>query len=219
MHVNWMTLSVLPALALLGQLAASEEPAEPQATVRLLNPTAWQGPTAVEVPVGRIAAPNVIDWSRTQLISNGRILPFAIREGRAHWKAELRSPGTRPRSEDLLVFTCDVPPGKWVQVDVISGTSEAVPAVQRGDGRLTIDYPAGRTVFDEGTGSLLSWEACGTSLLSAPFTVAPCRLAEDGYQLSKGPLDAGTPRRRLACGRSARWHSRPAASLCRPVPH
>jgi hypothetical protein len=185
-----MTLSILPTLALLVQLAAPEGLAEPQATLRLFNPTAWQGPTAVEVPVGRIAAPRVIDWSRTQLISNGQVLPFALREGRAHWKAELQSPGAQLRSEDLLVFTCDVPPGKWVQVDVISGTSEAMPVVQRDDGRMTIDYPGGRAVIDERTGSLLSWEACGTTLLSAPFTVTPCRLAEDGYQLD-GPFGCG----------------------------
>ena len=76
-----MTLSILPTLALIVQLAVPEGLAEPQATLRLFNPTAWQGPTAVEVPVVCIAAPRVIDWSRTQLISNGQALPFAIREG------------------------------------------------------------------------------------------------------------------------------------------
>ncbi len=185
-----MTRSIWPTLAFLLQLGLSEAYAEPLAALRLFNPTAWQGPTAVEVPVGSIAAPTVIDWSKTQLICDGRILPFAIREGRAHWKSELKSPGPQPRSEDLLVFTCDVPPGKWAQVDVISGTPEETPVVDRKDGRMSIESPGGRVVIDERTGCLLSWEACGTPLLSAPFTVTPCRLSEDGYQL-KGPFGCG----------------------------
>ena len=185
-----MTLTMLSSLALLLQVTATQRLAEPQATLRLYNPTQWNGPTVVEVQVGRIAAPRVIDWSHTRLISNGHILPFALREGRAHWKARLELPGTQPRAEDLLVLSCDVPPGEWVQVDVVPGTSEATPAVQRDDGRITIDYPGGRAVVDERTGSLLSWEACGAMLLSAPFTVMPCRLAEDGYQLA-GPFGCG----------------------------
>ena len=185
-----MTLSFLPTLALLVQIAAPKGLAEPQATVRLFNPTVWRGPAVVEVPVGRIAAPGIIDWSNTRLISHGQVLPFALREGRAHWKARLESPDAQLRAEDLLVFSCDVPPGEWVQVDISPGSLETISAVQRDNGRITINYPGGSAVVDERTGSLLSWEAGGTSLLSAPFTVTPYRLADDGYQL-EGPFGCG----------------------------
>ncbi|NLX54906.1 MAG: hypothetical protein GXY58_07325 [Planctomycetaceae bacterium] len=185
-----MIPTILSALALLMQVAATEPMPEPRATLRLFNPTEWSGPTTVEVPVGRIAAPHVIDWGQTRLISNGCVVPFALREGCAHWKASLEAPGTQPRSEDLLVFSCEVPPGQWVQVDVVPGTPDATSAVKRDQGRIIIDYPAGRAVIDEPSGSLLSWEAGGASLLSAPFLVTPYQLAEDGYQL-EGPFGCG----------------------------
>ena len=184
-----MTHTIVPTLTLLLYMTAAEGVQEPQATLRLFNPTAWEDPTVVEVPVGRLAAPGIIDWSKARLICDGKELPFAIREGRPHWKARLESPGVHPRAEDLLVFASAVPPGAWIQVDVAAGTPETRPAVNRADGRIAIDYPACSTVIDEGTGSLLSWEAFETRLLSGPFTVTPYRL-EDGYQLA-GPFAVG----------------------------
>ena len=99
-----MTHTTVPTLALLLYVAAAEGVQEPQATLRLFNPTAWEDPTVVEVPVGCVAAPGIIDWSKTRLICNGQNLPFAIREGRPHWQARLESPGVQPRSEDVIVF-------------------------------------------------------------------------------------------------------------------
>ena len=56
--------------------------------------------------------------------------------------------------------------------------------------RMTIDYPGGLRGYRRVDRFPSSWEACGMLLLSAPFTVTPCRLAEDGYQLG-GPFGCG----------------------------
>ena len=99
--------------------------AEPVARIELYNPTGWDGATVVEVPVGRVAAPGLIPWDQVRLVVDGREVPFAIREGRPHWKADLIAPIREPRAEDLLVFACAVPPGEWVTVGVVPGAGGA----------------------------------------------------------------------------------------------
>ena len=61
---------------------------------------------------------------------NGAEIPFFIREGRAHWQAKLRPPAVPPRAEDLLVFWCTVPPGKWLRVE--RGAGNAMDRVRGG---------------------------------------------------------------------------------------
>ena len=72
----------------------------PFAHIRLYNPTAWELSTAIEVPVGHLATPDSIDWSQIRLVDeHGVEVPFAIREGRPHWKATLTAPTTKPRGK------------------------------------------------------------------------------------------------------------------------
>ncbi|MCC6489935.1 MAG: beta-galactosidase [Candidatus Hydrogenedentes bacterium] len=138
--------------------------------VTLYNPTPWQGPALAEVPTGRIAAPGLIDWENVRLLVDGREAPFLIREGRAHWQAQLRSPALPPRAEDLLVFWCAVPPGSWARVDVVSGAPSSSAAIERTDSALKVNYEHVQAVLDASTGMLTSLHIYGTPLLSEPMS-------------------------------------------------
>ena len=120
-----MPAFLLAILALAGPAGAAPGPTAPSAvlaSIRLHNPTAWARPVPIEVPVGKLAAPGRIDWSRVRLVTgDGKDVPFALREGRPHWKARLTAPVTAPRAEDLLVFSCPVPPGRWARLDLVDG--------------------------------------------------------------------------------------------------
>ncbi len=185
-----MQTTIAALFVLLAQVVAHPSQAESPAKIRLFNSTAWSGAVTVEVPVGRIAAPGVVDWSRVQLSCRGRELPFSIREGTAHWKALLNVTASSPRAEDVLVFDCDVPPGEWTEVEVASGVPETLTIAKRDSGRITLEYSNVRAVIDEETGCLVTWELNGASLLASPFAVTPYRLAGDGYEM-KGPFACG----------------------------
>ena len=81
---------LFPAIALAATLCAASSASEPVATIALYNPTGYRGPIMAEVPTGSIAAPGLIDWARTRLMAGDEEIPFAIREGRAHWRARLK---------------------------------------------------------------------------------------------------------------------------------
>jgi hypothetical protein len=181
---------LLTQVLLLAQVVASPSLAESPARIRLFNPTTWSGPVTVEVSVGRIAAPGVIDWSQVQLTCRGRTVPFAFRSGVAHWKGDVSAVPSPPRAEDVLVFDCDVPPGEWVQLEFVSAASARTTFGKREEGYITLEYAGVRAVIDEGTGCLVAWELNGSALLGAPFSVTPYRLAGDGYIL-KGPFACG----------------------------
>ena len=175
---------LLPALALTMSVCASSAADGPIATISLFNPTLWQGPALVEAPTGRVATPGLVDWTNVRLIAAGEAIPFAIREGRAHWRARFATPSAAPRAEDLLVFWRSVPPGQWVHVDVVAGTPEDGAAVERNNGLLRVRYETVEAVLDERTGLLAELSAHGEQILAAPMK-ATCRLiGEAGYDIS-----------------------------------
>ncbi len=178
---------LLPTLALTAHLCAVPAPL---GGIALFNPTEWRGSALVEVPTGRIAAPGLIDWAKVRLVVEGKEIPFFLREGRAHWRARLTPPATPPRAEDLLVFWCSVPPGKWVRVDVMPGGAAAAPAVTQTGTAIDIDYANLHATIDPKTGMLTRLRAYGTDLLAAPMKAAFNRVAEDSFRID-GPIGAG----------------------------
>ncbi len=107
---------MLTVLGLLTESAFSASNTNPEtglASLRAYNPTAWDGPVVLEIPIGRIASPGILDWENVRLVRDGREIPFAIREGTPHWKANLVAPVKEPRAEDLLVFSTVLPPATW----------------------------------------------------------------------------------------------------------
>ena len=178
--VAWGVMLVMAAAANAGPLAR----------IRLYNPTDWDGPTPVEVPVGRLASPGLIRWDRVSLVLGEREVPFAIREGRPHWKAALRAPGRDPRAEDLLVFSCAVPPRAWVTVDVVSGEPHRRSALRRDADSLIVSYPGLRVTVDAASGLLAGVDALGMRVLQGPMKAQVYRLgAANGKQ--REPV--GTP--------------------------
>ncbi len=165
-------------------LVLAAQPGDGLPAIRLFNPTAWEGPALVEVPTGRIAAPGLIDWSNVHLTCAGKRVAFAIREGRAHWKARLIAPVESPQAEDLIVFSYAVPPGEWVRVDVVNGSPDETSALKRETGRCVVTYADTTAVIDEKTGLLLELTVRGESVLAGPLGIAPHRLAGDGYAFS-----------------------------------
>lgn len=181
----------LSVLTLLSQFLNTATAEQPVASISLHNPTQWDGPALVEIPTGRIGSPGSIDWDRVHLEYEGKEVPFAIREGCAHWKAALTAPVLDVRAEDLLVFSVAVPAGTWKHVNIVSGgTQPAANPVQERNGRVTVTYPGLRAAIDSASGALQELEAYGESLIAAPFSVTPFRLAESGHEL-KGPYGPG----------------------------
>ncbi len=139
------------------------------AAVRLFNPTQWSGATVVEMPVGNLGAGTVIDWRGVRLRMGGKEIAFAIREGRPHWRASLTTP-TQPRTEDLLVFSCTVPPGKQALVEVVAGVQASSRALRRREGRLEVSYPGFTASVDAATGMLRSVRVAGVQALARPMS-------------------------------------------------
>jgi hypothetical protein len=151
------------------------------ATIRLYNPTQWTYQTFVEVPAGQLAAPGLIDWRKVRLVCDGRDVSFSLREGRAHWRASL-VPVTDPRAEDLVVFTINVPPGTWSQVDVVSGQRNEKSALTRADGQLVVSYPNLKVVINQLTAMLVQVKAFSAELLATPMSA-------DGFQVEEGVIE------------------------------
>ena len=172
-YVVWMALSLGVSVpnGFPGEAPTSRHAS--LASIRLHNPTGWEGATCVEVPTGSLATPGLIDWTRVRLVADdGRDVPYAIREGRPHWRARLATPVVGPRAEDLLVFDCPVRPGGWVRLDVEPGTPATGSAIGDDKGRLVVSYPGLRATVDPTTAMLVSVEAAGEPLLLAPLSVA-----------------------------------------------
>jgi hypothetical protein len=161
-------------------LAVSFVAAEP--SIRLYNPTEFASPALVEIPIGRIASPGLIDWSTHRLERNGEVLPHAIREGRAHWKSTLAAPVTVPRAEDLLVFWCAVPPGEWVELKVVPKAPDNKPALEHTAGVFVVIYPGLGAVIDEASGMLTSLTLGGESILGGHMTATATTLPADPFQ-------------------------------------
>lgn len=160
------------------------------AKINLYNSTNWSGPTTVEIPVGKIAAPGLINWQEINLIYGNKKLPFAIREGKAHWKAQLKTPILSPRAEDILVFSCEAAPKKWTHIDIVSGDADMTSAVSREKNSITISYSNLKAVIDANTASLQQLIVLGESVLASPLSIVPHKLADKGYEYS-GSLASG----------------------------
>jgi hypothetical protein len=158
--------------------AATKSPA----AIRLYNPTPCTDAGLVEIPVGSLATPGSIDWSRVRLMQDGREVPFTIREGQSHWKANFIAPVVHPRAEDLLVFSCAVPPSTWTKLEVVPG-----PAAAATVRRFRVSYPNLRAVIDEATGQLIELTAYEQSLLAEPMAI-DCFKLQDGKPADRQPL-------------------------------
>jgi hypothetical protein len=173
----------------------------PLAVVSLYNPTQWDGTLPVEVPTGRIASPGQIDWTNVHLQADGENISFALREGRAHWKATLESPAKGLRADDLLVFSCAVPPDTWHRIEIRTGSVPSPSALTRDENRVTVAYPSSSATFDPSTGALLAFNVPGEPLLKAPFLPVMHRLGvkryaftgafASGYQTPSIDMDLG----------------------------
>ena len=173
---------------------AGETPPAVLASIRLYNPTSWEGPTVVEVPVGRLAVPGWIDWGQVRLVADGgREVPFALREGCPHWKARLAAPVAAPRAEDLLVFSCPAPRDAWARLDLVSGPPREQSALSEEADRLVVFYPGLRATIQRATGMLAQVEAFGEPLLDRPLAIAFQKTAKDGARRQA----LGPPRVRL----------------------
>ena len=166
------------------------ESAIPLASIQLYNQTSWTGQTSVEIPIGHLAAPGLIDWTNVRLEQNGVNVPFSIREGRVHWKADLKAPITKPRAEDLLVFPVAIPKGEWIRVDVILGKPSAQSAqngMKHEAGSIVVSYPNLKVTVNEESGMLTGLESSGVSLIDGPLGV-------DFYTVSSGTIErSGEP--------------------------
>lgn len=191
--------NTIPALALMLGATCSigaaardpRAPAAPLSQLRLYNPTGWGGAVPVEVPTGRLAAPGLVDWDHVRLMLAGREVPFAIREGRPHWKAELRAPAANPRAEDLLVFSCPVPPGEWAALDIVPGDPSRSPALQREGDVFHVTYRHLKAAVDARTGLLTSLTIGGEAALIAPMIARCfCLTGADGKQREELPAPA-----------------------------
>lgn len=208
-------MTVLTLLAGTLVAAAPARGAAPIASLRLFNPTRWSGPTVVEVPVGSLATPGLVDWGRLRLVAAGRDVPFAIREGRRHAVAALVAPVRDPRAEDLLVFSCAVAPGRWLRLDVVPGSPPAGSALRRRGGALIVSYPGLAVTVDAETAMLRALRARGVEMLREPMAVSLWRaeprdvrpsefgpgLARPTYEVAR-TQDLGAPRARLVASSS-----------------
>ncbi|HPO16230.1 MAG TPA: hypothetical protein PLI09_22535 [Candidatus Hydrogenedentes bacterium] len=191
-------------LALITTLSFAAAGAEPVAAISLYNPTEWQGSFLVEIPTGKIAAPNLLDWQRVHLLTPKGDIPFALREGRAHWQTHFTSPVEHPRAEDLLVFACEVPPAEWMKIEVHEDpalASDKTNSLTQENALCTIQYPNIKTTIDTSTGQLLQLTNNNEPLLSSPFSINVNKLAEsNAYELVGGfgpgyadPVDPNAP--------------------------
>jgi hypothetical protein len=165
---------LLAAICVTSALPASDP--EPLAAIRLQNPTPCSDPGLVEVPLGSLAAPGEIDWARVRLTCDGREVPFALREGRPHWKSQLIAPIVQPRAEDLLVFSLAIPPRGEKRIDVVPGPARKNASLLADKGRLAVAYPNLTAVVEQSTGRLIELTAYGQSLLAETMTIDCCKL-------------------------------------------
>ena len=151
------------------------------ASIRLYNPTSWSGSMVVEVPTGHVGAPGQIDWTQVRLLAeNGKEVPFAIREGRPHWKARLTAPVTTPRAEDLIVFSAALPHDAWTRINVVAGSQRKASALSERDGQIIVSYPGLEVTVAATTGTLTSIVAFGESVLDNPLSLSFWKGANPG---------------------------------------
>jgi len=185
----WLPVAVLMLVVLAGSAALCL----PIASLNLYNLTDWIGPTVVEVPIGRIASPGLIDWNNVHLECEGREIPFMIREGEPHWQSTLSAPGGQLDAGNLLVFSCSVPKDAWKRVDVAPGVPTSSTAMIRQNGVIEISYPNLRVEIVEATGILRSITAYDDSVLSGPLQVSFSTIAGIQRSGNWGPFGTDRP--------------------------
>ena len=187
--------------------------APPNAVISLFNPTNWDGPVLVEIPVGRIASQGLLDWDKIQLQIDGKELPFSIREGRPHSQVSLSKHRHQMRAEDLLVFSCSIQPNTWQHVEVRSGAIKSQSFLTHEEGRSIIAYPGVRVTIDEKTGALLAFDTNNNVALSQPFTPSLHHLTENAYTFS-GQFGVGyqVSEIKLAYGEAVNYGARMVSS-------
>jgi hypothetical protein len=195
---NGSRVALIALAMLLSEAAAAGDAKETSlpalASVRVRNPTTWAGPAVVEVPVGHLALPGRIDWAKVRLAADdGREVPFAIREGRPHWKGRLVAPATTPRAEDLLVFACAPRRDAWSRIDVVAGTRRDPSAIEEHSGRILVSYPDFQVALQAATGMVSQIVAFMEPLLDGPLAITFQKTAGEAGAKTSGPL----PRVRL----------------------
>ncbi len=207
--ISWSVLAVaLTATAVCRNPVLADDLASPVTVreqlprLRIHNPTRWEGPSIVEVPTGHLASPGLVDWSKVRLVAeDGSQIPFAICEGRPHWKAGLRASIDQPRAEDLLTFSVAVKPGTWERFQLVPSddeTRDAANPLTLRDGQLIVSYPGLETAVAIDTGMLRGITAFGEPLLEGPLAVSCSQLPESGTE--KNPLP---PPRATLVGKSS----------------
>ena len=104
-------------------------------------------------------------------------------------KQQLALPVIEPRAEDILVFSCAVEPGTWMEIKIARGTPVDASALTMDSGRIIVAYPGLQVVIDEATGKLLSFEHKGYSVFKAPMTYAFRRRGANGRLLHRVSVD------------------------------
>lgn len=160
------------------------------ATIRLYNPTDWTSPTTVEIPTGHLAAPGLVDWANVRLLRAGQEIPFALREGRAHWKAQLTAPVAQPRAEDLLVFSVALSQGVWAQLELVSGKPAAVSALRLDGANWVVSYADLTVNIDATTGMLRQLQVGDVSMLQGPLQFQLSTVGA-GVVNQTGPMGVG----------------------------
>ncbi len=198
-RVAWLIAVAIFLAEVAGGAEAAEATLPALASIRLRNPTSWTGHAVVEVPVGHLALPGQIDWTKIRLVADdGREVPFAVREGRPHWKARLIAPVTTPRAEDLLVFAGTARSDAWSRIDLVAGPRRDRSAMGEQDGRLLVSYPDLQVTIQPATGMVAQIVAFGEPLLDGPLAMTFRKTPGD----PSAKASVGPPRVRLAASSS-----------------
>ncbi|MHB9036197.1 MAG: hypothetical protein ACYC64_05990 [Armatimonadota bacterium] len=160
--------------------------------IDVYNPTGWNGSGLVEIPVGRLAAPGLVNWRKVRFMRDGREILWSIREGRPHWKSRLRCPIWEPNPEDLIVFVVAVPPGKTARVEIAPGKPDQHSALAHRDGRMVISYPDFQVSINETTGMISNITAFNDSMLTDALKATVCKLPGAGLELA-GDINSCRP--------------------------
>lgn len=176
---------------LLSLVLAIQSPSGDRPSLSVHNPTRCGAPSVVEIPTGRVAAPGAVDWTRVRLVCDARDVPFTIRTNHPWRSAEgAADDASAPRADDLLVFVCDVPPGATKRLEIADTGSDASSPVSVTDGRLSVEFPTVKAVFEQATGRLIELAFAQSPALEHPLDVAFHRLESPGHAL-QGSLGPG----------------------------
>ena len=160
------------------------------ATIGLYNPTGWTGLTTVEIPIGHLAGPWQVNWANVRLLRDGREIPYALCEGRAHWKAQLTVPSNQPRAEDLMVISAALPPGAWTQLELVSDSPTVVSALTQEGANWVVRYDELTVTIDAATGMLGQIQAGDVSMLQGPLSLQLSTVGA-GVVNQSGPMGVG----------------------------